>query len=321
MVPGTFCACVFDFPPKKRIFDRRFLSSGVIEMGTGLCAQERRDVNPTGVPPRIRSRAVAGCESATAFFFVRDVSLTEPNVCLRPPVFSIGFVLLVVVALPTARVCGQEAPGSIVAWGSEVRGVDLSGGFVAVAGGGDHSLGLESDGSIVGWGDNYYGQLDVPDPNTGFVAVAAGGYHSLGLKVDGSIVGWGWNNSGQANLPASNSSFVGVAAGGSHSLGLKADGSLVAWGNNADGQANVPASNSGFIAVSAGRNHSLGLKGVFGDANVDGRVDLEDMALFGGCINGPGALPPLDCTLTRMDSDWDVDLRDFADFQNRFGSP
>ncbi len=33
------------------------------------------------------------------------------------------------------------------------------------------------------WGNGYYGQCDIPEPNTDFVAVAAGRYHSLGLIV------------------------------------------------------------------------------------------------------------------------------------------
>ncbi len=38
------------------------------------------------------------------------------------------------------------------------------------------------DGSIVAWGNNELGQCDVPEPNEDFIAVAGGGYHSLGLK-------------------------------------------------------------------------------------------------------------------------------------------
>jgi len=34
----------------------------------------------------------------------------------------------------------------------------------------------------VAWGHNEYGQCDVPSPNSGFVAVAGGGLHSLGLR-------------------------------------------------------------------------------------------------------------------------------------------
>ena len=49
-------------------------------------------------------------------------------------------------------------------------------------------MGFKADGSIVTWGDNGCGQCNVPGPNSGFVAVAAGQTHSLGLKADGSIV-------------------------------------------------------------------------------------------------------------------------------------
>ena len=70
-----------------------------------------------------------------------------------------------------------------------------------------------SDGSIVAWGHNTYGQCDVPVPNEGFVAVAGGYYHSLGLKADGSIVAWGDNYYGQCDVPAPNEGFVAVAGG------------------------------------------------------------------------------------------------------------
>ena len=43
---------------------------------------------------------------------------------------------------------------------------------------------LKADGSIVAWGNNGYGQTNVPAPNSGFVAVAAGGEHSLGLQAN-----------------------------------------------------------------------------------------------------------------------------------------
>ncbi len=39
-------------------------------------------------------------------------------------------------------------------------------------------------GSIEAWGDNGSGQLNVPTPNTGFVAIAAGYWHSLGLRAN-----------------------------------------------------------------------------------------------------------------------------------------
>ena len=141
-----------------------------------------------------------------------------------------GCVVAGCLAPVTAR--AQYGHGSIVGWGEQVVGGDLSADFVAVAGGYLHSLGLKADGSIVAWGHNGYGLCNVPAPNTNFVGVAAGVYHSLGLKAAGSIVAWGYNGYGQCNVPAPNTDFVALAAGDYHSLGLKADGSIVAWGHN-----------------------------------------------------------------------------------------
>jgi len=45
----------------------------------------------------------------------------------------------------------------------------------------NHSFGLKEDGSIVAWGYNLQGQCNVPSPNMGFVAAAGGAQHSLGL--------------------------------------------------------------------------------------------------------------------------------------------
>jgi hypothetical protein len=42
---------------------------------------------------------------------------------------------------------------------------------------------VDAGGSLVAWGWDNSGQCDVPAPNSGFVAVAAGEYHSLGLKA------------------------------------------------------------------------------------------------------------------------------------------
>src|SRR6056297_4259 len=79
-------------------------------------------------------------------------------------------------------------------------------------------------GYIAAWGWNFYGQLNIPDPNTAFSDVSGGYEHSLGLKADGSIVGWGDNSNGQLNVPAPNSGFTAIAAGYFHNLGLKSDG-------------------------------------------------------------------------------------------------
>jgi hypothetical protein len=159
---------------------------------------------------------------------------------------------------------GLKQDGSIVAWGYNLEGQcnvpEPNTDFVAVAAGFFYSLGLKQDGSIVAWGDNWEGQCNVPEPNTGFTAIAAGGAHSLGLKQDGSIVAWGYNGVGQCDVPEPNTGFTAIAAGVVHSLGLKQDGSIVAWGGNGVGQCNVPEPNTGFTAIAAGGAHSLGLK-------------------------------------------------------------
>ncbi|MDY0150656.1 MAG: FlgD immunoglobulin-like domain containing protein [Candidatus Cloacimonas sp.] len=139
--------------------------------------------------------------------------------------------------------------------------------FIAIAGGGWHSVALKSDGSLVAWGWNDYGQCNVPTGND-YVAIAAGGYHSVALRSNGTLVVWGANDYGQCNVPQGND-FVAIAAGGdddgylpeqglSFSLALKSDGSVVAWGNNAWGQCNVPQRND-YVAISAGSNFSVAL--------------------------------------------------------------
>lgn len=189
----------------------------------------------------------------------------------------------------------------IMAWGWNNWGQcdvpEPNEGFVSVAGGTAHSLGLKEDGSIIAWGWNDNGQCDVPSPNSGFVAIEAGNMHSLGLKEDGSIIAWGdntygqcevipddyvviaagwfhslgltaqfgvtraWGNNtyGQCDVPWPNG-FVAIAGGAYHSLGLNGDGSIEAWGSNEKGQCDVPSPNSGFVSVAGGWGHSLGLK-------------------------------------------------------------
>jgi hypothetical protein len=172
-----------------------------------------------------------------------------------------GFVAI---ALGGCHSLGLKSDGSIVIFGendySQCNVPLPNTDFVAIAAGNTYSLGLKSDGSIMAWGDNREGQCNVPLPNTDFVAVASGVWHSLGLKSDGSIVAWGYNFCGQCNVPSPNTGFIAIAAGTLHSLGLKSDGSIVAWGDNYSGECNVPSPNTGFIAIAAGTLHSLGLK-------------------------------------------------------------
>ena len=59
------------------------------------------------------------------------------------------FGICLLVGLIFVSLTGQAFAGSIVGWGEQVVGGDLSGGFVKVAAGSQHSLGLKQDGSIV----------------------------------------------------------------------------------------------------------------------------------------------------------------------------
>jgi len=116
------------------------------------------------------------------------------------------------------------------------------------------------DGNIIAWGWNFYGQCNVPEPNSDFIAICSDWNHNLGLKIDKSIVAWGWCTKGRCDFPEPNSGFIDIAAGHQHSLGLKEDGSIVALGNNFWGQCSIPEPNSDFIGIAAGRDNSMGLK-------------------------------------------------------------
>jgi alpha-tubulin suppressor-like RCC1 family protein len=201
-------------------------------------------------------------------------------------------------------------------------------GWVAVAAGGNHSLGLQADGSLWAWGWNFDGQLGLGGPpqtpdnephptpaqvgtDHDWVAVAAGGNHSLGLKADGTLWAWGANSLGQLGLGNTDNlkiptqvgtehGWVAVTAGAQHSLGLKADGALYSWGWNSNGQLGLlpggigggdtdphptpeQVQGTGWVAVTAGSVHSLGLKADgslwawggnnYGQLGVDGPVN------------------------------------------------
>jgi alpha-tubulin suppressor-like RCC1 family protein len=171
--------------------------------------------------------------------------------------------------------------------------VGNSNNWAAVAGGGEHSLGLRADGTLWSWGYNGQGQLGVGDynPRTSptvvgtakWVAIAAGLSYSLGIRADGTLWSWGANDVGQLglgyfygmpNIPTQvgNAKWIAVAASsvGQHSLGLRADGTLWSWGDNGNGQlglgyflgsVNIPTQVGtavGWVTIACGGSHSLG---------------------------------------------------------------
>jgi alpha-tubulin suppressor-like RCC1 family protein len=75
--------------------------------------------------------------------------------------------------------------------------------------------------------------------NEGFIKIAAGYWHSLGLKSDGTIIAWGMNDYGQCTIPAGLAGHA-IAAGRYHALAVDSDGSVVAWGKNQSHEIDVP---------------------------------------------------------------------------------
>src|ERR1051326_5490668 len=56
-----------------------------------------------------------------------------------------------------------------------------------VTGGWRHSLAVRANNALAAWGDDTLGQTDLPPLSTGYLALAAGRLHSLGLHADGSV--------------------------------------------------------------------------------------------------------------------------------------
>jgi alpha-tubulin suppressor-like RCC1 family protein len=169
-------------------------------------------------------------------------------------------------------------------------------GWLSVAAGEVHSVGLSANGSIWAWGDGEYGQLGHGDNEeistatrvgaaSDWVAVAAGIQHTLAIKANGTLWAWGDNEDGQLGIGRSGeyeqknvptqvgaaTNWAAVAAGEWHTLALKNDGTLWAWGYNGRGQLGVGTSASQFapsqvgaekdwVAISCGESFSVALK-------------------------------------------------------------
>jgi alpha-tubulin suppressor-like RCC1 family protein len=129
---------------------------------------------------------------------------------------------------------------------------------------------------------------NVPAPNSGFVAVAGGYAHSLGLKADGSLVAWGYNGFGQYNVPAPNSGFVAVAAGANHSLGLKHP-LLRSGDPNCSGSVGFDDINPFVLALTDPATYATAFPGCTianADINADGAVDFKDINRFVVLLTG-----------------------------------
>lgn len=214
-------------------------------------------------------------------------------VASRRSVTALVLVALLVIPLNRAT-AGSLSPRRVFAWGGLnplVPTAILSDDFIAVSGGGYHSLALKADGTVWSWGINDHGQLgDGSDASrlypakvvglSNVSAISAGTFHNLAL-VSGTVWAWGDNSRGQLGdgsttrrpLPVQVPGLTGVtdiSAGLYHSLTV-IGGTVWSWGGNNWGQLGDgtdtdrhspgPALLAGASAVSAGSEHSLAIAG------------------------------------------------------------
>lgn len=212
--------------------------------------------------------------------------------------------------------------------------------FVAVSGGGQHSLALTADGRAYAWGDNSHRQLgDGTATSSGlpvavqlpagvtFTRVAAGNEHSLALGSDGRVYAWGDNSHGQLGDGTTTASgipvavqtppgvtFTAIATGAFHSLAVGSDGVTYAWGQNDVGQLGIgdetdaseptpvpaPAGVS-FTAVAAG-DYSSAAVGSDGRAYTWGNNDLGQLGTgtFAGSTVPVPASTPAGATIATV---------------------
>jgi len=121
----------------------------------------------------------------------------------------------------------QSAPPAMTNQPDAAQTVGSQSRVVAIAAGGNHTVGLRADGTVVATGSNSHGQLDV-DGWRDIIVVAAGNTHSVGLRTDGTVVAVGSSPSQQdiANWR----DIVAVSASGSRTYGIRSDGSVVTTG-------------------------------------------------------------------------------------------
>ena len=80
-----------------------------------------------------------------------------------------------------------------------------------------------------------------------------------------------------------------------------------------------PVMTGGKFALLGGFWPGVAAASMPGDCDSDGDVDLDDFAEFEPCLTGPGGgLPEPDCSCFDFDYSGDIDLTDFAAFQQAF---
>jgi len=169
---------------------------------------------------------------------------------------------------------GQLGIGSVTTQFQATQAVFPMLSWIAIAGGGTHSMAITNTGLLYAWGANGSGQLGIASVTTvsspvlvsgpvttSWSAIFAGSVHSLAITNTGILYAWGDNfvgevgNNGAGTTisspvlvsgPAATSWLaVGLGPNASHSVaitaGLAGGGYLYAWGYNQSGQAGIGA--------------------------------------------------------------------------------
>ncbi|MBI2514186.1 MAG: immunoglobulin domain-containing protein [Opitutae bacterium] len=199
---------------------------------------------------------------------------------LMPPAGAAGFLQ---VAAGVVHSLGLKADGTVVSWGdlTHAEAVVPPGltNVVRIAARSNASAALRSDGTVVVWGITYYHQTEVPAGLINVVDVAVGGQHCLALKAGGTVVAWGSNSRGQTDVPVGLQNVVAIAAGEEHSIALLADRTVVVWGGSSAASQTPPFGLANVKAIAAGGDHNLALK-------TDGTV-----VAWGFDFNGQATVP------------------------------
>ncbi len=264
------------------------------EVGDGTTTDR---LAPTAVAGGLTFHAIAAGEGLTCGLTASDSGLycwgvdiggganAPPRDRLRPARYAAGTYVAVSVGYEIA--CALRADRQALCWGYGSEGqlgdgaytsadlpvpVDqsLSGPFVSVSSGHDHSCAITPAGAVWCWGNNSLGQLGTPSPlYQGVPIQAAVGTadqleaHSSGHTCavrSGTALCWGSNASGQlgdggqpggtaSRAVAGGVSFAQVTTGTSHSCGIDIGGRLWCWGSNQVGQLGTGAGSPSNVPV------------------------------------------------------------------------
>ena len=174
----------------------------------------------------------------------KDILLPSPKIC--PIAAGKNFTLVI-----------REDGTPFIAGPENNLNEEMLRGCIALAGGGEHALGLRPDGTVAATGRYSEGQCKTRQWKD-IIAVAAGSRHSVGLTAHGTVVAIGKNNYGQCDVDQW-TDIVSIAAGYNHTVGLRKDGTVVAIGDNSVLQCDVSGWTD-ITAIAAGELHTLGLK-------------------------------------------------------------